>query len=394
MAATEIKKGIYWVGAIDWTLRDFHGYTTEKGSTYNAYLLVDEKVTLFDTVKLPYAEEMLARIREIIDPSRIDYVVVNHAEMDHSGSLPLLCDLAHPEKIFCSGPCVSALTDHFHKEMPLVPVKEGDAVSTGKHTIRFIETKMLHWPESMFSYIPEEKLLISSDAFGQHYATSERFDDEVDASMLEYQAAKYYANILLPYSQLVTRLLEKIGKLGIEIDMIAPDHGLIWRKAPQRALALYAKWAAQEMGEKAVIAYDTMWHSTELMANAFADGLVSAGMSVQVMGMAACNRSDVITELMDARLLGLGSPTLNNSILPRMADLLCYIKGLRPAKRKGFSFGSYGWGGEAVGLLNKGLEEMHFELAHPGYRIRYVPTREDLDRCRQLGRAIARGEAI
>lgn len=389
-SAIEVKPGIYWVGAIDWGLRDFHGYSTELGSTYNAFLVVDEHVTLFDTVKATHTEEMLWRISQVIDPAKIDTIVVNHAEMDHSGSLGRMIEVVRPERVFASPACEKALKAHFHQDgWPVHVVKSGDRLNLGRRNVTFLETKMLHWPDSMFSFLAEDGLLISSDAFGAHYASSERFDDEVETGELMHQAAKYYANILNPYSPLVLNLLEQVRKLGLKIDMIAPDHGVIWRRDPGKILSAYADWGAQKTREKALVVFDSMWHSTEKMADAVGQGLLEKGVSVQVMDLHGWHRSDVVTELLDSRGLVLGSPTLNNGMLPRMADVLCYAKGLRFTGRLGAAFGSYGWGGEAVKLLNEALDEMKVRRVHEGLRVQYVPTQDDLERCRELGHGVA-----
>ena len=388
--ALEVKPGIYWVGAIDWRLRDFHGYSTELGSTYNAFLVVDDHVTLFDTVKATHTDEMLWRIGQVVDPGKIDTIVVNHAEMDHSGSLGRMIETVRPERVFASPACEKALKAHFHHQgWPVQVVKSGDRFNLGRRNVTFLETKMLHWPDSMFSYLEEDRLLISSDAFGQHYATSERFDDEVDPGELIHQSAKYYANILNPYSPLVAGLLQQVAKMGLQIDMIAPDHGVIWRKDPGRILSAYEGWSAQISRDKAIVVFDSMWHSTEKMAEAVGQGLIEKGVSVQVMDLHGWHRSDVVTELLDARGFVLGSPTLNNGILPRMADLLCYAKGLRFTGKVGAAFGSYGWGGEAVRLLNGALDEMKVRRVHDGLRVQYVPTEGDLENCRDLGRTVA-----
>ncbi len=386
MQTYEIKKDIHWVGAIDWGVRDFHGYSTYQGSTYNAFLMFDEKTVLFDTVKKEFKSDLIHRIRSLTDPEKIDYIVVNHVEMDHSGALPEIVELVKPEKIICSPMGEKNLKAHFHREdWPYHVVKTGDSISTGKRTIQFIETRMLHWPDSMFSYIPEEKLLISSDAFGQHLATSERFDDEVNETVLMYQAQKYYANIITLYSPQVRKLLQSVMEMGIEIDMIAPDHGIIWRKDPMKIIKAYENWSHHRGSKKALVIYDTMWHSTEMMAKAVADGIESQGVSVQLLDLAVNHRSDVMTEVIDAKGICLGSPTLNNGLLPRMAGFLMYMKGLRPTNKYGAAFGSYGWSGESVKLLNKAMEEMKFEIIHEGVRVKYVPDHEALKACRELG---------
>jgi len=388
---TEIKPNVHWVGAIDWNIRDFHGYSTPAGSTYNAYLIKDEKIALFDTVKKEFFSDLLHNIHRLVEPEKIDYLIINHVELDHSGSLPQVIDLIKPEKIFCSPMGLKAIEAHFHpRDWPLEVVKSGDTLSLGKKTVHFLETKMLHWPDSMFSYIPEDKLLISSDAFGEHWATSKRFDDEVDNHMLMKHALKYYANILMIFSPQVQKLLAQVAEMGLDIDMIAPDHGIIWRKSPSMIIEAYDRWSRQENREKAVIVYDTMWKSTEKMAHAIYSGLVEEGVEVQIMNAHVNHRSDIITEILDARALVLGSPTLNNNILPRMADVLTYLKGLRPKDKFAASFGSFGWSGEAVKHLNGYIEAMGLELVDEGVKTKNVPDHEALALSVELGRKIGR----
>lgn len=389
-AIVKVKDGINWVGAVDWSVRDFHGYLTQKGTTYNAFLVMDEKIALFDTVKKSFKGDLLHNIYKVIDPKKIDYLIVNHVEPDHSGALPEMIEVIKPEKVFCSARGKKALIDHYHREdWPYEVVGTGAEISLGKRKVMFIETRMLHWPDSMFSYLKEDALLISSDAFGQHWATSERFNDEVDASELMFHAAKYYANILLPYSPLVQKLVRDVQKMDLKIDMIAPDHGLIWRDSPMQIIAAYDRWSQQTPKPKALIVYDTMWHSTETMAKAISDGLIESGVSTKVMDLAVDHRSDVITELLDAKAIILGSSTLNNNMLPRMADMLCYMKGLRPANKIGAAFGSYGWSGEAVKLMNSALEDMKIKVLDPGIQLQYVPDHAGLGKCVELGRKIA-----
>lgn len=392
MQPVEIKPDIFWVGAVDWNKRDFHGYSINKGTTYNAYLLRDDKTVLFDTVLQEFKNDLIHQLRQLMDPEKIDYLVINHVELDHSGCLPELVELIKPEKIICSPMGHKALLEHFHRpDWPYEVVKTGDSIDVGKRTVRFIETRMLHWPDSMFSYIPEEKLLISSDAFGQHWATSQRFDDQVDQGELMAHAAKYYANILLLFSPNVEKLLARVQADGLEIEMIAPDHGLIWRRNPAAILEAYQHWCRQEAARKAIIIYDTMWHSTEKMARAVARGLQEEGVNAVTLLHARRNhRSDIMTEVLDAKAVILGSATLNNNIMPALADVLTYMKGLRPKNKVGAAFGSYGWSGEAVKHLNGRLEEMGIAMAGEGVRIKNVPNHESLAECVELGRAVAR----
>jgi flavorubredoxin len=393
MQATEVKDGVYWVGAIDWDVRDFHGYLTQLGSTYNAYLVRDKKTVLFDTVKKGFLDDLVHHISQVTNPGDIDYIVVSHVEMDHSGSLPEAIDLVRPEKVFCSANGKKALLAHYHRDdWPLEVVANGDKLDLGERTVQFFETKMLHWPDSMMSYIDGQNLLISQDGFGQHWATSERFDDEVDVAQLYYQTKWYYANIILPYSNFVQKLLQTVKEGGLSIDIIAPDHGLIWRRDVSTVIDLYDKWSRQVTCAKAVVVFDTMWESTAKMAHAVAEGIQKQGVGVKVMNLHSVHRSDVIAELQDSRALVVGSCTLNNGMMPRMADLLTYLKGLRPAGKIGAAFGSYGWGGEAVKLINTSLQEMNVELLDEGLRVNYVPTETDLAQCTGLGEKI--GSAV
>jgi flavorubredoxin len=391
MPAQEIKKDIFWVGVVDWNLRNFHGYSlSRRGTTYNAYLVLDKKITLFDTVAGKYTMEFLHQIRRVVQPGDIDYLVVNHAEPDHSGALPEVVKALRPEKIFCSKVGQKCITGHYPeaKGWPLEPVENGGSISLGKRTVTFLETRMLHWPDSMVSYLPEEKLLISSDAFGQNVATSVRFDDEVDESMLFSEAGHYFANIILPFSPLVKKVLAKVREAGLDIEMIAPDHGLVWRKNVAKILQSYDHWSDQKPTAKAVVVYDTMWHSTEHMAKAITEGLVKEGIRTKLMHLKTFHHSDVMGEVLDAGAVLVGSPTHNNGILPLMADMLTYMKGLRPQNKIGAAFGSYGWSGEAMKTIHEWLEGMNMEMVE-GVRCQWVPKHEQLGQCVELGKKVA-----
>ena len=386
--AVKVSERVWWVGVIDWTIRDFHGYGTPRGTTYNAYLVLGEKPILIDTVKKPFLEELLSRIRSVVKPEEIAYIISNHTEMDHSGSLPEMIELCKPEKVFASVKGVENLSYHFELPVEITPVKDGDSLNLAGLNFTFLETRMLHWPDSMFSYFAEEKILFSSDAFGMHLASSERFDDELDEAVMEWEAKKYYANIILLYSPLVLKLLERVGNLGIEIKIIAPDHGPIWRSKISWILELYKKWAEHQPTKKAVVVYDTMWKSTEKLARAIEEGLSSEGIEVKVMKLRESHRSDVITELMEAGAIAVGSPTLNNNLFPTVADFLTYMKGLRVKPLAGVVFGSYGWSGESVRLLKKWLEEMKIELAGE-FSCQFVPKEKDLEEAKALGKKLA-----
>jgi len=393
MKPLEIAKDTYWVGAVDWNIRDFHGYSTYQGTTYNAYLIKDEKTVLIDTVKKDFFPEWMDLIREIVDPKKIDCVISNHTELDHSGSLEWLMHVIGSDKpVYCSKMGAQNLSRHFHGPLNLIPVNEGEEMKLGRRTLTFLETRMLHWPDSMFTYLQEDQILFSSDAFGQHYAGLERFDDQIGEAIMPH-ARKYFANILLLYSPLILKLVEKVTRMGLKIRMICPDHGIMWRKDPGKILQAYVEWAQQRPKKKALVIYDSMWHSTQTMAEEIAAVLGGKGVDARPMHLRTTHRSDVMTEVLDAGAVLVGSPTLNNGLFPTVADFLCYLKGLKPQNKIAAAFGSYGWSGEAVKLISQELEEMKFRLVDPGLRIQYVPDREALEACRALGQKVAQALA-
>jgi flavorubredoxin len=388
-SAVKVTDNVYWVGAIDWTIRDFHGYTTPHGSTYNAYLVMADDITLIDTVKAPFKDEMLSRIKSVVDPSKIKYIISNHSEMDHSGCLPEMIDLIKPQTVFASAVGVKTLKELFHDEHEIIEVEDGETLNLGNMELTFMETRMIHWPDSMFTYLDKDELLFSQDAFGMHLATLERFADEIPAATLEYEGATYYANIILPYSQIVLKALEKVAASGLKIKIIAPDHGPIWRKDLGWIIELYKKWASQKPTAKAVVVYGTMWHSTEKMARAISESLAQEGVKVKLLSMNETHRSEVVYEVLEAGALIVGSPTLNNNILPQMADVMTYLKGLKPANLIGAAFGSYGWSGESVKHLEAMLKEMKVEIAAEAVSVKNVPDSGVLERCHELGKTIA-----
>ncbi len=388
-SAIKISDHVYWVGAIDWTIRDFHGYRTPSGSTYNAYLIMADKITLIDTVRAPFKDEMLARIRSVVDPAQIKYIVSNHSELDHSGCLIDIINLVQPEKVFASTVGVRTLKELFHDRFDINQVADRESLSLGNMDLTFLETRMIHWPDSMFSYLACDQVLFSQDAFGMHLASSERFADEVPAAKLEYEAATYYANIVLPYSPIVLKALEKVTASGWDIKIFAPDHGPVWRRDLDKIIEFYQKWALQKPAAKAVIVYATMWHSTEKMARAIGEGLTREGIKVKLMPMNETHRSEVVYEVLEAGALIVGSSTLNNNIMPQMADVMTYLKGLRPANLIGAAFGSYGWSGESVRFLEEILKEMKVEIAAPAVSAKHVPDDSVLAKCQELGKTIA-----
>ncbi|WAC09161.1 MAG: FprA family A-type flavoprotein [Thermodesulfobacteriota bacterium] len=390
MKPVKITEGIYCLPAIDWNIRDFHGYATEQGTTYNAYLIMDEKITLVDTVKKEFADDLLEGIGQIVDPKKIDYVISNHTEMDHSGGLPrVMHKIGENKPIYCSKMGYKNLPRHFSPNLNYQPVENGGELKVGKRTLAFLETKMLHWPDSMVTYAKEDKILFSSDAFGQHYAGLERFDDQIGETIMTY-ARKYFANILLLYSDLILKLAEKITALGLVIDIICPDHGIIWRKDPGKIINAYVEWSAQKPKKKALVIYDTMWQSTRKMAEAIVEGLGDEGVDAQCMHLRSFNRSDIITEVLDAGAIVVGSPTLNNGLFPTVSDFLTYMKGFKPKNKIAAAFGSYGWSGEAVKIITKAFDEMKFNVIDPGLMVQYVPNQETFEACFQLGKKIGR----
>ena len=387
----ELAKGVYWVGVVDWNLRDFHGYETPKGGSYNAYLVVDEKIALIDTVKAPFAGEMIKRISKIVDPARIDYIVSNHVEMDHSSSISAVLEVAPNARVFASSKGQTGLSEYYMEEgfadWDLQVVKTGDELSLGSKTLMFIEATMLHWPDSMQTYLREDGILFSNDGFGQHIATSKRFDDEVEDVMED--AGIYYANILLPYSPQVLKYADKLGELGISPEMIAPAHGIIWRKDAKRVVEEYIKWAKGETVPKVIVIYDTMWGSTEKMAMEIVEGARAAGVEVRLRHLRKNDWSLTMKELMDASIVAIGSPTMNNGMFFTTAGFLNYMKGLRPRGKKYFLFGSYGWGGGAVKGMEKELESARFELAMESLQVKFRPYEEDKETCREIGYKLA-----
>jgi flavorubredoxin len=393
MKPVEIAKGVYDVGVRDWNIRDFHGYSTYRGTTYNAFLIVDEKVVLIDAVKKEFADTLISNISGIVDPEKIDIVISNHTEMDHSGGLPrVMHRIGEDKPLYCSKMGRKNLSRHFRGKYNYHAVESGEELSVGRRSLTFLETRMLHWPDSMFTYLNEDRILFASDAFGQHYAGWEKFDDEIGDAVMPH-AKKYFANILLPFSPLILKLVEQVTEMGLEFDMICPDHGILWRSDPGKIINAYVEWGRQIPEKKVVVIYDTMWHSTEAMANAIVEGVAAEGISVRPMNLRSWHRSDIMTEVMDAAAVIVGSPTLNNGLFPTVSDMLTYMKGLKPKNKIGGVFGSYGWSGESVKLLRGELETMGFNVLDGGPRIQYVPDEDDTAACVEFGKTIAKAVA-
>ena len=391
MVKVTLKDGIYWVGAVDWNIRDFHGYTTSRGTSYNAYLIQDEKTALVDTVKHAFSTELIERISELTSLDKIDYIIVNHVEMDHSSSLPIIAKLAKNAKILASLRGKEELVKHYGAEFERVEtVKSGDTIKLGKKTLSFLEAPMLHWPDSMFTYLLEDKILMPNDAFGQHLASSQRFDDEIDQNILMEEALTYYSNILTLFSPLIVKKIQEVVAMNLPIDMIAPSHGIIWRKNPMKIVNAYMDWCTgKSVKTKAVIVFDTMWGSTDKMARAIADGIVSQGTEVKLLKLRSTDNTNVVTEIINAKAVLVGSPTLNNGMFPTLSSFLTYITGLKPKGKLWSFFGSYGWGGGAVRGMIKMAKEAGFDVLEPGLELKWIPTEEELKKCFEFGQEVA-----
>ena len=394
MKPVEIKPDIFWVGAIDWAVRDFHGYITQNGTSYNNYLINDSQATLVDTVKHDFGMVTIENIRRIVDPSKITNLVINHIEPDHASGITTVMKYMPGATIYISEKGKKGLDRHCDtSKWTMKVVKNGDTLNTGKYTLVFLETPMLHWPDSMVTYVKEAKLLISQDAFGQHVATSSRFDDEFIGCHSEFElrdaVVDYYANILMPFGQLIKSKIEEIVRLGIEIDMIAPDHGIIWRKDPGKIIQMYLDMATGKADQQVAIIYDTMWHSTELMTIPVMQGIKDEGVDCKVIKLRATPMSVAIKEFWRSRGCLIGTPTINNVMFPSVAEFLHHLGGLRPKNRIAGAFGSFGWGGGAVKEVYESLKRMGLETVEPGVQVLYKPSADDENKCYEFGRSFA-----
>lgn len=391
--AVKVSENVYWVGAIDWELADFHGYATPRGSTYNAFLILDEKITLIDTVKAPFFDEMMSRIQSVIDPTKIDIIVSNHSEMDHTGALPRTVAATSPSQVYASGKGVKAISRHMDPGIEVTAVVEGDELSLGQGKLTFLMTSMVHWPDSMFAYYDRDGVLFSNDAFGMHLASTERWADELEEGVIRKETTTYYANILWPTSKAVQGVLKKVDAFESPINIIAPDHGPLWREnGIKMVLDWYRKWSAAEVdGRNIVILYDSMWGSTAKLAAIVADGVASGGASAKVLPLGKVSRADAATELLEASAVAVGSPNLNGGLFPTVADVLTYLKGLRPTKPTipGAVFGSYGWSPAVFKTLATEMEALGVELLEDPLKSNYVPADDERQAAFALGEKLA-----
>lgn len=389
----EINDTVTWVGKIDWELRTFHGeeYSTHKGTSYNSYLIRDEKTVLIDTVWQPFSKEFVANLKREIDLNEIDYIVANHAEPDHSGALPELMKEIPNTPIYCTKNGAKTLKAHYHQEWNFVEVKTGDTLEIGENKLIFVEARMLHWPDSMFTYLTGENILFSNDAFGQHYASELMYNDKVDSSELYQESIKYYANILTPFSPFVGKKIQEVLSFNLTVDMICPSHGIIWREDPLQIVNKYMEWAKNYKENQVTIIYDTMWNATRRMAETIAEGVkeVDKDLMIKIFSSSRSDKNDIIAEVFKSKVVIIGSSTINNGILSSTAAILEMIKGLKFKDKKAAAFGSYGWSGESVKIITNELNEAGFEVINDGIKELWNPDETALDRCRQFGKGIA-----
>lgn len=390
----KITDKVTWVGKVDWELRKFHGdeYSTHRGSSYNAYLIRDKKTVLIDTVWMPYDKEFVAKLKQEVDLNDIDYIVANHGEIDHSGSLPALMREIPDTPIYCTANGVKSLKGQYHQDWNFVTVKTGDKLELGDTTLTFIEAPMLHWPDTMFTYMSGDNILFSNDGFGQHFASESMFNDSVDTGELYAEAIKYYANILAPFSSMVTRKINEILGMNLPISMICPSHGILWKDSPMQIVNQYLKWADSYQENQITIIYDTMWNATRKMAEAIADGirLADPDVKVKLFNSSRTDKTDIITEVFRSRAILMGSPTVNNGYLYSIAGILELIREMKFKKKKAAAFGSYGWGGEAVKLMNEELQKAGLEVVDNGFRVNWVPDETVLAQLRTYGSDLAK----
>jgi len=391
LAVKRIKDEIYWVGIKDWEIKRFHGeeYSTHRGSTYNSYLIKDQKIALVDTVWTPFHEGFLEELEKEIGLKNISLVVINHTEQDHAGSLAYLMERIPDVPIYCTKNGAMMIKKHFHRDWNFNVVKTGDSVELGKNRLVFVEMTMLHWPDTMATYVAGANVLLSNDAFGQHYVSPYLFNDQVDQGELYQEAIKYYANILTPFSRLVKAKIKEILDLNLSIEMIAPSHGIIWRDNPLQIVQKYDQWAGDYNEGTVAVIYDTMWGATRKMALAIARGLENKGVGAKLLNVGKSDKNDIITEVFKARGVIVGSSTINKGILNSTASLLEMIKGLQFKKKLGASFGSYGWSGESVKIIQESLKESGIEVVQEGIKMQYDPEPEDLKACEAFGEAFA-----
>ena len=390
----QVKGNVSWVGKIDWELRKFHGeeYSTHKGSSYNSYVIEEEKTVLIDTVWLPFAKEFVDNLDAEGILGKLDAIVQNHGEVDHSGALPELLRRRPDLPIYCTANAVKSLKGQYHQDWNFKVVKTGDKLPMGNgKELVFVEARMLHWPDTMFSYLSGEALLFSNDGFGQHYASELLFNDLVDQAELYAECIKYYANILTPFSALVKAKIEEIVGMKLPLEMIAPSHGIIWRKDPLQIVGKYLEWSQNYREDRITLLYDSMWSGTRRLAEAIAEGIaeVSPSTEIRLHNMGKSDKNDAITDVFRSKAILLGSPTINTGILHSIAGILEEIRGLKFKNKKAAVFGCYGWSGEGNKLLAESIKAGGFEVLGEGLRNLWNPDEAGLASAREFGKKFA-----
>ncbi|MBS4537474.1 anaerobic nitric oxide reductase flavorubredoxin [Clostridium sp. D2Q-11] len=385
----KVNDKITWVGIKDWELREFHGdeYSTNRGTSYNSYLIRDEKTVLIDTAWRPFAKEYVEKLKKEIDLKEIDYIIANHGEIDHSGALPELMREIPDTPIYCTKAATKSIKGHYHEDWNFVEVKTGDELNIGESKLIFVEAKMLHWPDSMFTYMTNDNILFSNDAFGQHYAADPMFNDLVNQEELYQESIKYYANILTPFSPLVTKKINEVLDFNLPVDMICTSHGVIWRDNPIQIIEKYLEWADNYQENQITLVYDSMWHGTRRMAEAIAEGIkeVQRDTRVKLYNAAKSDKNDILTEVFKSKAVLIGSSTINNGILHSIAGLLEMMKGMKFKNKKFASFGSYGWSGEGVKIINEQFKEAKYDIVNDGIKELWNPDDKQIERCKEFG---------
>jgi flavorubredoxin len=389
----QIAKTVTWVGKTDWVLSRFHGdeYSTHKGTTYNAYLVQDEKTALIDTVWKPFDKEFVQALRQVVALEQIDLIVCNHAEIDHSGALAEILREIPETPIYCTANGAKIIKGHHHQDWNFQIVKTGDTIELGRNRFVFIEAPMLHWPDTLFTYLTGENILFSNDGFGQHYASESLFNDTVDQAELYNEALKYYANILTPFSSQVTRKIKEVLGFNLPVDMICPSHGVIWKDHPAQIIEQYLKWADHYQENQVTIVFDSMWDSTRLMAEAISRGIRQADnqVTVKLYNAAKTDKNDILTEVFKSKAVLIGASTINNGYSYAVAGILEMMHGLKFKAKQAAAFGSYGWSGEAVKQVGDALVQAGFTLINEGLRVQWVPDETALAACQSYGSTVA-----
>lgn len=393
MSVFPVVPDIWSVGVADWDARSFHGpsFSIHRGTTYNSYLIKDRKIALVDTVYQPFAQELIDNIKQIVDPGKLDFVIVNHIEPDHSGALPEIMGLNPQATIVCTEKARDGLSKYYGGPWKYQVVKTGDSLELGSHTLQFIETPMMHWPDNMITFVPKKNILLSNDAFGQHLAWSHPFDDQNDYNIIMQEAGKYYANILTPFSRIVAKKLDEVLGLGLDIKIIAPAHGIIWRTHPDKILEAYQRWSSAQDSAKVLIVYDTMWGSTEKMARAILEGIAAEGVPVRLYRASISDHNDIIADLLESRAIIIGSSTINNDMLNPVSALLMELRALKPSGKAGAAFGSHGWRGGAVESIEKYLSDAGIQVKMDSLKNQWAPDPDFLGVCRDWGAQFAQG---